>query len=60
MEYMHNYGVISVSAFRGSVYNMNWGSIFLNPFGTSIEIFVAQMFFWNILYCGPERRFLGI
>jgi hypothetical protein len=57
---MHNYGVISVSAFTGSVYNMNWGSIFVKPFRTSIEIFVAEIFSWNILHYAPERRFVGI
>jgi len=60
MEYMHNYGVTSGSAFRLSVYNMIWGSIFVKPFGTSIEIFVAEMFSWNIRYYTPERRFVGI
>jgi len=49
-----------VSAFKGSVDNMNWGSIFVKPFGTSIEIFVAEIFSWNILHYAPERRFVGI
>jgi hypothetical protein len=57
---MQNYGVISMSDFKGSVYNTNWGSIFVKPFGTSIEIFVAEIFSWNILRCAQERRFVGI
>jgi hypothetical protein len=60
IESMHNYGVISVSVFKGNIDNVNWGSIFVKPFGTSREIFVPEISSWNIVHYAPERRFVGM